>query len=162
MGISEHRLYFVAECIFQCTCLRCAKSDRANNKSEIAANSVARSLISEKDSGMRRPRIVDFVLIGSVLAVVLNNVGTTPDASKCPEDVAIESGLESGSRTRDLALLVRTKRSFGGKEPVNITLVNTNVLGAPGWLPLVCSAVPDVIFHVTGYGVLGNSINKTP
>ena len=100
---------------------------------------------------MRRPRIVDLVLVGLVCATVLQNAGTTSAGSKCPGNAAIDSG----SGNRDHALLVRNKRSFGGKEPVNMTLVNTNVLGAPGWLPLVCSAVPDVIFHVTGYGVLG-------
>ena len=100
---------------------------------------------------MRRPRIVDLVVFGFVWAAVLENAGTTSAGSKCPGNAAIGSG----SRNRDHALLVRNKRSFGGKEPVNMTLVNTNVLGAPGWLPLFCSAVPDVIFHVTGYGVLG-------
>ena len=49
----------------------------------------------------------------------------------------------------------RVKRGFGGKEPVNITLVNTNVLGAPGFLPLICGAFIDMVLHVTGYIVLG-------
>ena len=54
--------------------------------------------------------------------------------------------------------LSRVKRSFGGQEPVNLTLINANVLGPNGWLPLACGAPLDLIFHVTGYTVLGNML----
>ena len=52
-------------------------------------------------------------------------------------------------------VLSRVKRSFGGQEPVNLTLINANVLGPNGWLPLACGAPFDLLFHVTGYTVLG-------
>jgi hypothetical protein len=52
-------------------------------------------------------------------------------------------------------ILSRVKRGFGGQEPINITLINTNVLGPPGWLPLASGATMDMIFRVSAYTVLG-------
>ena len=52
-------------------------------------------------------------------------------------------------------ILGRFKRSFGGQEPVNMTLVNENTLGPAGFLALACSSALDLIFHVSGYIVLG-------
>ena len=83
-----------------------------------------------------------------VFIFISGNAETAFDEYQCPDD-------ERGPDLTSLALLSRTKRSFGGKEAVNITLVNTNVLGAPGWLPLICGAVLDMIFHVSGYIVMG-------
>ena len=53
-------------------------------------------------------------------------------------------------------VLSRVKRVFGGKEPINMTLINQNVLGAPAWMPLICGATMDMVFRVSGYTVLGS------
>ena len=68
-------------------------------------------------------------------------------------------GVTTQQIPRHDVVLSRVKRSFGGKEPVNMTLINTNVLGPNGWLPLACGASLDVFFHVSGYFVLGNILN---
>ena len=73
----------------------------------------------------------------------------TPLEENCSE-VAAESRNDE-----DFAILSRVKRSFGGPEPINFTLINTNVLGPPGWLPLASGATMDLIFRVSGYTVLG-------
>ena len=52
-------------------------------------------------------------------------------------------------------VLSRVKRGFGGKEPINMTLIKKNVLGAPGWLPFASGASMDLIFRVSAYTVLG-------
>lgn len=52
-------------------------------------------------------------------------------------------------------VLSRVKRGFGGKEPINFTLIHQNVLGAPAWMPLICGATMDMVFRVSGYTVLG-------
>jgi hypothetical protein len=101
-----------------------------------------------------------FTCIGFICLLLCLNVEAAFKEDKCPDGDAPVPGIEAGSE-RSLALLSRTKRGFGGKEQVNMTLVNINVLGAPGWLPLFCSAVPDVFFHVTGYTVLGNFLQTS-
>jgi hypothetical protein len=49
----------------------------------------------------------------------------------------------------------RVRRSFGGKEPINFTLVNQNVLGPPGWLPMASGITIDLILRLSGYTALG-------
>ena len=68
-------------------------------------------------------------------------------------------GVSSQPIPRHDIVLSRVKRSFGGKEPVNMTLINTNVLGPNGWLPLACGASLDLFFHVSAYFVLGNILS---
>jgi hypothetical protein len=53
-------------------------------------------------------------------------------------------------------ILSRVKRGFGGKEPINFTLIHQNVLGAPAWMPLICGATMDMVFRVSSYTVLGS------
>ncbi len=61
--------------------------------------------------------------------------------------------VEKGGNS--LAVLSRNRRSFGGQEPINWTLVIGNVLGPGGWTPLFCGANLDMFFRVSGYVVLG-------
>ncbi len=77
---------------------------------------------------------------------------------ECPDAESLPNLTEFGDG-RSLAVLSRVKRGFGGKEPINFTLVQTNVLGPPGWLPLASGATLDLVFHVTGYVVLGKLIS---
>lgn len=53
---------------------------------------------------------------------------------------------------------IRKKRSFGGKEAINFTQVNTNALGPPGFVSISSGAVLDFTFYVSGYIVLGRSL----
>ena len=62
----------------------------------------------------------------------------------------------------DLELHGRVKRSFGGKEQINYTLVNTNVQGVPGFVPLISGATMDMVFHITGYWILGKVQQVNP
>ena len=66
-----------------------------------------------------------------------------------------DESFEDAGESSSLAVLSRHKRSFGGQEPINWTLVIGNVLGPGGWTPLFCGANLDLIFHVSGYVVLG-------
>jgi hypothetical protein len=67
----------------------------------------------------------------------------------------LSSNSSEHSGVQETQVLSRVKRSFGGQEPINWTLVNFNVLGPGGWLPLACGAGLDLVFHVSGYAVLG-------
>ena len=49
----------------------------------------------------------------------------------------------------------RIKRSFGGSEPINMTLVNSKVVGPMGWIPFSSGSILEAIFYITGYTVLG-------
>ena len=60
--------------------------------------------------------------------------------------------LVSFNETKSIS---RFKRSFGGQESVNITLVNENILGPAGFLSLASASALDLIFHISGYVVLG-------
>jgi hypothetical protein len=51
--------------------------------------------------------------------------------------------------------LSRVKRSFGGQEPINFTLVNSQILGPPGFLSITSGSTLDLIFQSTGFAVLG-------
>jgi len=51
--------------------------------------------------------------------------------------------------------LSRWKRAFGGTEPVNMTLVNININGPSGWIPLACGVFVDNVIHLSGYVALG-------
>ena len=75
----------------------------------------------------------------------------------CPDTISISSPYNSSKagKVHPLQVLSRVKRGFGGQEPINFTLVNANVLGPNGWIPLFCGATLDMVFHVTGYIVLG-------
>ena len=77
----------------------------------------------------------------------------TPLEENCSEVAAKTNSMSRNDE--NFAILSRVKRSFGGPEPINFTLINTNVLGPPGWLPLASGATMDLIFRVSGYTVLG-------
>ena len=80
------------------------------------------------------------------------------EEEECFEDFETFSGWNDtgdDDDNTDLELHGRVKRSFGGKEQINYTLVNTNVQGVPGFVPLISGATMDMVFHITGYWVLG-------
>ena len=66
-----------------------------------------------------------------------------------------ETNEDIEENSNSLAVLSRHRRSFGGQEPINWTLVIGNVLGPGGWTPLFVGANLDLVFHVSGYVVLG-------
>ena len=67
--------------------------------------------------------------------------------------LALYEGHERGFEP----VLSRVKRGFGGREPINFTLIHQNVLGAPAWMPLICGATMDMVFRVSSYTVLGSN-----
>ena len=85
------------------------------------------------------------------LFIFVKNVATLEE--NCSEVVAETKIL--ARKDENFPILSRVKRGFGGPEPINFTLINTNVLGPPGWLPLASGATMDLIFRVSGYTVLG-------
>jgi len=55
-------------------------------------------------------------------------------------------------------ILSRQKRDFGGSEPIDYAKAIAGVFGPAGIVVHGCEAFSDIIFHLTGYTVLGNSI----
>ena len=51
--------------------------------------------------------------------------------------------------------LRRQKRNFGGSETINFPLVYDTIFGVRGWLVSGIEAFQDILFHVSGYTVLG-------
>jgi hypothetical protein len=47
------------------------------------------------------------------------------------------------------------KRNFGGPEAINFTLVYDSTFGVKGWLASAVEISQDILFHVSGYTVLG-------
>jgi hypothetical protein len=66
----------------------------------------------------------------------------------CPKSTVVDFNEEDDSFSG---------RSFGGQEPINITLVNISILGPMGWLSMSSRSVLDVIFHISGYTILGKN-----
>jgi hypothetical protein len=60
----------------------------------------------------------------------------------------------------DVQVLIRNKRDFGGKEPINWPLTYNAVFGVPGWLAQACEAFSDINFHLLGYNVLGKVLSQ--
>ena len=58
----------------------------------------------------------------------------------------------------DEKILSRQKRNFGGPEAINFPLVYDSVLGVKGWLASGIEVFQDILFHLTGYTIIG----KTP
>lgn len=56
----------------------------------------------------------------------------------------------------EVKILSRKKRNFGGPEAINFPLVYNSVFGVQGWLASGIEVLQDIIFHVSGYTVLGN------
>ena len=96
------------------------------------------------------------IFVSSIILILFLSQNVFPLEEECPETLSSSTEFVD---ERSLAVLSRVKRGFGGKEPINFTLVHSNVLGPPGWLPLASGATLDLIFHATGYVVLGKLIN---
>lgn len=57
--------------------------------------------------------------------------------------------------------LIRRKRNFGGSEAINFPLVYDSIFGVKGWLASGIEVFQDILFHVSGYTVLGKKNGPT-
>ena len=105
---------------------------------------------------MVRHKFEIFVSSLVFITFLIQNVSPFQEEN-CPDSISISSSSNSSKNGEvyQLHALSRVKRGFGGQEPINFTLINANVLGPNGWIPLFCGATLDMVFHVTGYIVLG-------
>jgi|688.fasta_scaffold831678_1 hypothetical protein len=97
----------------------------------------------------------NFKILLLIFCILVNCENFTLDRLHCLESDKVLSEENEHVSFNESHILGRVKRSFGGKEPVNMTLVNENTLGPPGFLALACSSALDLIFHISGYIVLG-------
>ena len=56
--------------------------------------------------------------------------------------------------------LIRRKRNFGGSEAINFPLVYDSIFGVKGWLASGIEVFQDILFHVSGYTVLGKKMGQ--
>ena len=58
----------------------------------------------------------------------------------------------------DEKILSRQKRNFGGPEAINFPLVYDSVFGVKGWLASGIEVFQDILFHLTGYTIIGKTL----
>ncbi len=97
----------------------------------------------------------NFKILFLLFCILIVCENLTLDRSKCLESDKVLTKENKLVSFNESHILGRFKRSFGGQEPVNMTLVNENTLGPAGFLALACSSALDLIFHISGYIVLG-------
>ena len=76
-------------------------------------------------------------------------------------DCALNNDVDNDAQNDDAddgRILSRQKRNFGGPEPINFPLVYDSVLGVKGWLASGIEVFQDILFHVTGYTIVGKTL----
>ena len=80
---------------------------------------------------------------------LLYNINHDVNNNGCKDNETEVNNEEEGK------ILSRQKRNFGGSEPINFPLVYDSVLGVKGWLASGIEVFQDILFHLTGYTIIG-------
>ena len=78
-------------------------------------------------------------------------------------DCALNNDVDNDTQNDDAddgRILSRQKRNFGGPEPINFPLVYDSVFGVKGWLASGIEVFQDILFHVTGYTIVGKTLAR--
>jgi hypothetical protein len=86
-----------------------------------------------------------------VYCVLLSLNNGQADQSHCRNlSKTLESELDSNSK-----ILSRQKRNFGGSEAIDFDKAITGIFGPTGLLVQGCEVFLDIVWHVSGYTILG-------
>ena len=78
-------------------------------------------------------------------------------------DCALNNDVDNDAQKDDAddgRILSRQKRNFGGPEAINFPLVYDSVFGVKGWLASGIEVFQDILFHVTGYTIVGKTLAR--
>ena len=92
-----------------------------------------------------------FLLFFSNTSVSSNAAQNFSSNSKTETEISCDENENSLSGK----VLSRQKRNFGGSEPINYSLVFDGIFGVKGWLASGIEVFHDILFHVSGYTILG-------
>ena len=81
--------------------------------------------------------------------------------TKVFDDVQNDDRSDALDVTLENKKLIRRKRNFGGSEAINFPLVYDSIFGVKGWLASGIEVFQDILFHVSGYTVLGKKNGPT-